>query len=111
MAAATSYARPATRQMSHTLDPEHLGDHLDRLYRAAWGLCGSREDAEDLVQETYAKVLAKPRRVRKNDDLGYLMRVLRNTFYSAHRTAQRRPQTAPMPETYEPADPRAGLRP
>ena len=43
------------------LDPDSLGDHVDRLYRAAWGLCGSREDAEDLVQETYAKVLAKPR--------------------------------------------------
>src|SRR4051812_48141818 len=93
------------------LDPASLGDHVDRLYRAAWGLCGSREDAEDLVQETYAKVLAKPRFVRKNDDLGYLMRVLRNTFYSSHRTAQRRPQTAPMPESSEPADPRAGLRP
>ncbi len=22
------------------LDPEELGDHTDRLYRAAWGLCG-----------------------------------------------------------------------
>jgi RNA polymerase sigma-70 factor (ECF subfamily) len=30
------------------LDPKGLGDHVDRLYRAAWGLCGSREDAEDL---------------------------------------------------------------
>jgi RNA polymerase sigma-70 factor, ECF subfamily len=36
----------------HDLDPEALGDHFDRLYRAAWALCGSREDAEDLVQDT-----------------------------------------------------------
>jgi RNA polymerase sigma-70 factor (ECF subfamily) len=36
----------------HQLDPQSLGDHLDRLYRAAWALCGSREDAEDLVQDT-----------------------------------------------------------
>jgi hypothetical protein len=42
--------------MERTLDPAQLGDHLDRLYRAAWALCGSREDAEDLVQETYARV-------------------------------------------------------
>ena len=35
------------------LNPEALGDHIDRLYRAAWGLCGSREEAEDLVQETF----------------------------------------------------------
>jgi RNA polymerase sigma-70 factor (ECF subfamily) len=93
------------------LDPASLGDHVDRLYRAAWGLCGSREDAEDLVQETYAKVLAKPRLVRNDDDLGYLLRVLRNTFYSGHRTAQRRPRTAVMPEDFEPPDPRSATRP
>src|SRR3954467_1536020 len=93
------------------LDPQRLGDHIDRLYRAAWGLCGSREDAEDLVQETYAKVLSKPRFLRNDDDLGYLLRVLRNTFYSSHRSAQRRPQTAVMPEDYEPVDHRSGTRP
>jgi RNA polymerase sigma-70 factor, ECF subfamily len=93
------------------LDPQSLGDHVDRLYRAAWGLCGAREDAEDLVQETYAKVLAKPRFLHNNDDLGYLLRVLRNTFYSSHRSAQRRPQTTAMPEDYEPVDQRGSLRP
>jgi RNA polymerase sigma-70 factor, ECF subfamily len=96
---------------SRQLDPNSLGDHVDRLYRAAWGLCGSREDAEDLVQETYAKVLAKPRFVRNDDDLGYLLRVLRNTFYTRHRAAQRRPRTVAMPEDFEPADTRASLRP
>jgi RNA polymerase sigma-70 factor, ECF subfamily len=50
--------------MERTLDSARLGDHLDRLYRAAWALSGSREDAEDLVQETYARVLARPRLVR-----------------------------------------------
>src|SRR5881392_2287331 len=111
MATAASYARPATRQMSHTLDPEHLGDHLDRLYRAAWGLCGSREDAEDLVQETYARVLSKPRLLRNDDDLGYLLQVLRNTFVSSHRAGARRPRTEPPPEGVEIADPRSGSRP
>ena len=66
--------------MERTLDPARLGDHLDRLYRAAWALCGSREDAEDLVQETYARLLARPRLLRNEDDLGYLLRALRNTF-------------------------------
>ena len=93
------------------LDPASLGDHVDRLYRAAWGLCGSREDAEDLVQETYVKVLAKTRFLRNDDDLGYLLMVLRNTFYSTHRSAQRRPQAAAMPEDYEPVDPRPAMRP
>jgi RNA polymerase sigma-70 factor (ECF subfamily) len=88
------------------LDPNELGNHIDRLYRAAWGLCGLREDAEDLVQETFAKVLCKPRLLRSEDDVGYLLRVLRNTFVSQRRTAARRPQTAPMPD--EPLeDPRA----
>ncbi len=83
---------------SRQLDPERLGDHLDRLYRAAWGLCGSREDAEDLVQETYAKVLRKPRLLRSDDDLGYLLRVLRNTHFSAHRAAGRRLRPEPLPD-------------
>jgi RNA polymerase sigma-70 factor, ECF subfamily len=85
------------------LDPQHAGDHIDRLYRAAWALCGSREDAEDLVQETYARVLAKPRFLRSEDDLGYLLRALRNTFYVRLRTERRRPRTEAFPEEVEPA--------
>lgn len=80
------------------LDPEALGDHIDRLYRAAWGLCGSREEAEDLVQETFERVLRRPRFLHAEDDVGYLLRVLRNTFFSARRAAGRRPQTTPMPD-------------
>jgi RNA polymerase sigma-70 factor, ECF subfamily len=82
----------------HQLDPQTLGDHFDRLYRAARALTGSREDAEDLVQDTYARVLARPRVVRRDDDIGYLLRVLRNTFVSSRRTAARRPQAAPGAE-------------
>jgi RNA polymerase sigma-70 factor (ECF subfamily) len=93
------------------LDPAGLGDHVDRLYRAAWALCGSREDAEDLVQDTFARVLARPRLLRRDDDLGYLLRVLRNTFVSRHRAAGRRPQTAEVPEGFELADPVSGRRP
>ncbi|MGH2856771.1 MAG: RNA polymerase sigma factor [Solirubrobacteraceae bacterium] len=85
---------PAARQ----LDPDRLGDNIDRLYRAAWGLCGSREDAEDLVQETYAKVLRKPRLLHSDDDLGYLLRVLRNTHFSAVRAAGRRVRPDPLPD-------------
>jgi RNA polymerase sigma-70 factor (ECF subfamily) len=80
------------------LDPKQLGGHVDRLYRAALGLCGSREDAEDLVQETFAKVLRKPRLLRSEDDVGYLLRVLRNTFLSQVRAAARRPQAVPLPD-------------
>src|SRR5437899_8943607 len=80
------------------LDPQSLGGHVDRLYRAAWGLCGSREDAEDLVQETYARVLARPRLLRNEDDLGYLVRALRNTFLTQKRNEGRRLRPGPLPD-------------
>jgi RNA polymerase sigma-70 factor (ECF subfamily) len=86
------------------LDTATLGDHVDRLFRAAWALCGTRADAEDLVQDTFAKVLAKPRRVRNDDDIGYLLQVLRNTFISSRRAAARRIAPVDAPEGYEPAD-------
>ena len=83
--------------MTPELLPEVLADHLDRLYRAAWALCGSREDAEDLVQETFARVLSKQRSIGSDADaLPYLLTVLRNTFVSSLRTRSRRPQTAPL---------------
>jgi RNA polymerase sigma-70 factor, ECF subfamily len=88
------------------LDPQALGDHLDAMYRAAWAMCGSREDAEDLVQDTFARVLARPRLVR-GDERSYLLQSLRNTFSSRLRTQARRPRTTAMPEDREPVDPRA----
>ncbi len=90
------------------LDPQQASDHIARLFRAAWALCGSREDAEDLVQETYARVLARPRFLRSDDDLGYLLRTLRNTFLNQKRTESRRLRTAPLPDELDVvADPRA----
>jgi RNA polymerase sigma-70 factor (ECF subfamily) len=89
-----------------TLDPQSLTQHVDRLYRAAWALCGSREDAEDLVQETFTRVLARPRVLSGEDELYYLMRVLRNTFLSGRRTASRRPVTVATLDDYDAADPR-----
>lgn len=93
------------------LDVTGLGDHVDRLYRAAWALCGSHHEAEDLVQETFAKVLARPRFLRNDDDLGYLLRVLRNVFVSRARAADARPRTSALPDDLALPDPRSGLRP
>ena len=99
------------------LDPQRVGDHIDRLFRAAWAMCGSREEAEDLVQETYAQVLSRPRIIRRDDDIRYLLRALKNTFFSQLRTAQRRPQQADvtfeelsLPDTRNPSlDPSAAV--
>jgi RNA polymerase sigma-70 factor, ECF subfamily len=104
-AAATSDAVLPDRDLSPTvsprrqLDPQTLDRHIDRLYRAARFMCSSREEAEDLVQETFERVLAKPRMIRSEDDLGYLLRVLRNTWVTRLRAAARRPQTVALPET------------
>jgi RNA polymerase sigma-70 factor (ECF subfamily) len=67
------------------LDPDRLGSYVARLYRAAYGLCGSRQDAEDLVQDTYEQVLRRPRFLRGDQDLAYLLRVLRNTWIRSAR--------------------------
>jgi RNA polymerase sigma-70 factor, ECF subfamily len=93
------------------LDPQALGDHVDRLYRAARSLTGSREEAEDLVQETFARVLQKPRLLRSDDDIGYLLRVLRNTFISMRRSAARRPQATAPPEALDYIEDETAVRP
>jgi RNA polymerase sigma-70 factor, ECF subfamily len=72
----------------HRLDPDRLADHVRRLYRAAYGLCGSREAAEDLVQDTFERVLRRPRFIRRDDDLGYLLRVMRNIWVSSGRASR-----------------------
>ena len=78
------------------LDPDRVAAHLPRLYRAARAWTRSREEAEDLVQETYARVLARPRLLRNEDEVGYLLRSLRNTLISQRRTQSRRPVTTEL---------------
>jgi RNA polymerase sigma-70 factor (ECF subfamily) len=78
------------------LDPDRAVAHLPRLYRAARAWTSSREEAEDLVQEMYARVLARPRFLRGEDELGYLLRALRNTLISQIRARRRRPVTTEL---------------
>src|SRR5256712_13150424 len=93
------------------LTHESLSQQMDRLYRAAWALCGSREDAEDLVQETFARVLSRPRVLHGDGELYYLMRVLRNTFLTGRRTASRRPLNVATLEDVVSADSKPTARP
>jgi RNA polymerase sigma-70 factor, ECF subfamily len=82
----------------YRLDPDRAVEHLPRLYRIARAWTRSREQAEDLVQETYTRVLARPRLLRGDDEFGYLLRAMRNTLVSQRRALDRRPQTMPLPE-------------
>jgi RNA polymerase sigma-70 factor (ECF subfamily) len=93
------------------LDPNRLGDHLDRLYRAAWALTGSREDAEDLVQDTYAKILTRPRFLRGEEDLWYLMRTLKNVFLSQRRTLAARTTSVTLDEETDPVEAPSSVQP
>ena len=110
-------AQPRCTSLERALDPNTLIDHVDRLFRAAYALCGSRVEAEDLVQETYARVLARPRLIRDDGELPYLLRALRNTFLSQRRAALRRPRKADvelellaLPDTSSGlADPQSGV--
>jgi RNA polymerase sigma-70 factor (ECF subfamily) len=86
---------------TRTLDPDRLGDHLDRLYRAARALTGCPHDAQDLVQTTYERILRRPRVLREDDDLGYLLRAMRHTFYSECRAQARRPCVPADPADFE----------
>ena len=88
--------RRPRRVSPYVLDPAVLPDHIDALYRAAWALSGSRQDAEDLVQSTFLNVLKRPRIIRDGNERGYLLRALRNTYATRYRTMARRPATVPL---------------
>ena len=82
--------RGPRRPSPQFLHADSLHRHVDQLYRAAWALCGSRHDAEDLVQETFANVLKHPRLLRDGNEIGYLLRALKNTHATAYRSGARR---------------------
>ena len=68
-----------------------------QLYAFAMRLTGNHADAEDLVQETYAKALAGFRTFRPGTNLrAWLYRIQANAFNSRWRARHRRPQEVPM---------------
>jgi RNA polymerase sigma-70 factor (ECF subfamily) len=76
------------------LDPHAAALHLPRLNRLAYALCGSRHLAEDITQETYLRVLARPRRLRAGSEFPYLARTLRNVLHDHRRSERRTPALA-----------------
>src|SRR5215204_6321682 len=71
----------------------------DQVYRVARHLVGSREEAEELVQETYARAFRSWRSFTPGTNLrAWLMRILTNLNIDRGRRKQRSPDTQPLEE-------------
>src|ERR1700740_215075 len=71
----------------------------DQVYRVARHLVGSREEAEDLVQETYARAFRSWRSFQPGTNLrAWLLRILTNLNIDRGRRKQRTPDTQPLEE-------------
>jgi RNA polymerase sigma-70 factor, ECF subfamily len=69
--------------------------YLDQLYAAAMRMTRNPADAEDLVQETFAKAYASFHQFQDGTNLkAWLFRILTNTFINTYRKRQREPQRA-----------------
>jgi RNA polymerase sigma-70 factor (ECF subfamily) len=67
--------------------------YLDQLYAAALRMTRNPTDAEDLVQEAFAKAFAAFHQYRPGTNLkAWLYRILTNTFINSYRKKQREPQ-------------------
>ena len=67
--------------------------YLDQLYSAAMRMTRNPADAEDLVQETFAKAFAAFHQFKPGTNLkAWLYRILTNTFINTYRKKQREPQ-------------------
>jgi RNA polymerase sigma-70 factor (ECF subfamily) len=78
---------------------EEVLELADQVYRVARRLVGSREEAEDLVQETYARAFRSWRSFTPGTNLrAWLFRILTNLNIDRGRREQRTPDLQPMEE-------------
>ena len=67
--------------------------YLDQLYGAALRMARNAADAEDVVQEAYAKAFASFHQFKPGTNLkAWLYRILSNTYINSYRKKQRQPQ-------------------
>jgi len=72
---------------------------LDQLYSAALRMTRNASDAEDLVQETFAKAYGSFHQFKEGTNLkAWLYRILTNTFINSYRKKQREPQQSAAEE-------------
>jgi RNA polymerase sigma-70 factor (ECF subfamily) len=96
---ATDALRIATEARDRVRFEEDALALSDQVYRVARHLAGSREDAEELVQETYARAFRSWRSFQPGTNLrAWLLRILTNLNIDRGRRNQRAPEMQPLEE-------------
>jgi RNA polymerase sigma-70 factor, ECF subfamily len=97
--------RPSTVSQAKDFD-EIYREHAPLVYRTAWGVLGSREDAEDVVQTVFLKLLQRESwpEIRTNPG-GYLYKAAVNAALDLLRARRRRPVLVEPVERFEIAAP------
>ncbi len=96
----TSARRAATEARNRVRFEEEALQLSDQVYRVARRLVSSREEAEDLVQETYARAFRSWRSFTPGTNLrAWLLRILTNLNIDRGRRKQRAPDEQPLEES------------
>lgn len=96
----TSARQLATDARDRVRFEEEALDLSDQVYGVARRLVGSREEAEDLVQETYARAFRSWRSFQPGTNLrAWLFRILTNLNIDRGRKIQRTPDLQPLEES------------
>jgi len=91
--------RLATEACDRVRFEEEALELADQVYRVARRLVGSREEAEDLVQDTYARAFRSWRSYTPGTNMrAWLLRILTNLNIDRGRRSQRAPDTTPLEE-------------
>jgi RNA polymerase sigma-70 factor (ECF subfamily) len=86
------------QQRSERFERDAL-QYIDALYSAALRMTRNPADAEDLLQEAYAKAFASFHQFHEGTNLkAWLYRILTNTFINSYRKRQREPQQSATEE-------------
>jgi RNA polymerase sigma-70 factor (ECF subfamily) len=97
---ATEARRIASQERDRARFEDEALELADQVYRVARRLVGSREEAEDLVQETYARAFRSWRSFTPGTNMrAWLLRILTNLNVDRGRRIQRTPQTQPLEES------------
>jgi RNA polymerase sigma-70 factor (ECF subfamily) len=95
----TDARRLATESRDRVRFEEEALELSDQVYRVARHLAGSREEAEDLMQEAYARAFRSWRSFTPGTNLrAWLLRILTNLNIDRGRKKQRTPDTQPLEE-------------